>query len=150
MLEMLGDGRWRDPGEQALDRVMPWADEPCKFLMLTIDQMRKETGDLDRATEEEELARIFHVARGSTHARSVELPWLDLDLAFLIGGAHYTDTFSIALDYRTGVEDPQVVADGGGEGADLHQGDRWPLGWRVVTPTFSAFVAALTLTVPPG
>ncbi|WP_433465250.1 hypothetical protein [Spirillospora sp. CA-128828] len=75
--------------------------------MPTIDQIPEETSDLDRATEEEELGRLFHVARGSAGAGSVQLPWLDLDLAFLIGGAHHTDTLNIALDYRTDVEDPR-------------------------------------------
>lgn len=142
LLEMMGDGRWRHPSEQALDKVMPWRDEPLQ-LFLTPDQMQKETADLARVTKDDELARIFWVARGGAQAEPAGLPWLDLDFAVLIGTARYSDCVAIALDYRTtGAAEPRVVAFGE-EGVDLHQGDRRPLGWRVVMPTVSAFVAAL-------
>jgi hypothetical protein len=137
LLEMLDDGRWQDPGEQALDRVMPWADDPRKFLMLTTDQMRRETEGLAYAAEGDEYAPLFQAVRGSARAEPVELPWLDLDLAVLIGGARQSDATNIALDYRTGAADPRVVA------------SAFPqVGWRVVAPTFSAFVAAVGLTSP--
>ena len=107
LLEMLGDGRWRHPGERALDRVMPWRDEPVQLFMTT-DKMEKETADLCRVTEDDELARIFWVARGSTQTQAVGLPWLNIHRALLVGGARYSDCIAIAPDYRTDAEDPQV------------------------------------------
>lgn len=148
LMEMLGDGRWRHPGEQALDRVMPWRDEPVQ-LSMTIDEMEAETAGLSRETEDDELAGMFWVARRSAQSEPIELPWLDIDRALLVGGARYSDCIAIALDYRTDAEDPQVVVFGE-EMVDLQQGDRWPLGWRVVVPTFPAFVAALNLSDPTG
>ncbi|MFB4317279.1 hypothetical protein [Actinomadura sp. 21ATH] len=148
LLEMLGDGRWRHPGERALDRVMPWRYEPLQLFMTT-DKMETETADLRRVTEDDELARIFWVARRSTQIAPAGLPWLDIDLALLVGGARYSDCISIALDYRTDADDPQVVVFGE-EMVDLHQASRWHRGWRVVAPTFSAFAAALNLSSPAG
>ncbi|MFC6880726.1 MULTISPECIES: hypothetical protein [Actinomadura] len=146
LVEMLGDGRWRHPSEQALDRVVPWRDEPVQLFM-TIDQMERETAGLSRETEDGELARMFWVARRGAQPEPVELPWLDLDRALLVGGARYSDCIAIALDYRTDAEDPQVVVFGE-EMVDLHQGSRGFVGWRVVAPTFPAFVAALNLSEP--
>jgi hypothetical protein len=148
LVEMLDDGFWCHPSHQALDRVMFWRDEPVQLFM-TIDQMEKETAGLSRETEDDELARMFWVARRSAQGEPVELPWLDIDRALLVGGAQYSDCIAIALDYRTGAEDPQVVVFGE-EMVDLHQGSRWPRGWRVVAPTFPAFVAALNLSEPAG
>ncbi|QKW39561.1 hypothetical protein HUT06_40635 [Actinomadura sp. NAK00032] len=148
LVEMLDDGRWHHPGQQALDRVVPWRDEPVQ-LFTTIGQMEQETAGLSRETEDDELARMFWVARRSAQAEPVELPWLDIDRALLIGGARYSDCIAIALDYRPDAEDPQVVVFGE-EMVDLHQGNRWPRGWRVVAPTFPAFVAALNLSEPAG
>lgn len=106
-----------------------------------------DVAQLSCVTEDDELARIFWVVRRSAQAEPIEPPWLDIDRALLIGGAQYSDCIAIALDYRTDAEDPQVVVFGE-EMVDLQQGSRWPTGWRVVAPTFPAFVAALNLSEP--
>jgi hypothetical protein len=140
LVEMLGDGRWRHPGEQAVQQVMPWVYEELEFM--PIETMRRETAGLARVIEEDELAGIFWVARGSAQVELVELPWLDIEAAVIIAMARYSDCIQVVLDYRTSAEEPRVVAYGE-EWIDLHQGNTWTLGWRVVAPAFSSFVAAL-------
>lgn len=78
LVETLGDGRWRQPSEQALDGVVPWRDEPVQLFM-TIDEMERETAGLSHETEDDELARIFGVARGHAQAEPIEPHWLDID-----------------------------------------------------------------------
>ncbi|MGI5170979.1 hypothetical protein ACQEU3_42175 [Spirillospora sp. CA-253888] len=120
-------------------------DEELEFM--PIDTMRRETAALARLAEDDELAQIFWLARGGVQAEPVRLPWLDPGAAVVIAMSRYSDSVGIALDHRTGAEDPRVVAFGE-EMIDFHQAVRWALGWRVVTPTFSEFAAALNLAAP--
>ncbi|MBC6463244.1 SMI1/KNR4 family protein [Actinomadura sp. HBU206391] len=141
---MLEDGRWRHPGEQALLRVIPWLDEKMEFM--SVETMEAETTALARVTAEYEgQAQIYWVARGSAQAKPAGLPWLDIEAAYLIVVSRYSDGDMVALDYRTGAENPRVVAFGEIYGIDLHQGGTTLFGWRMVAPTFSDFVAALNL-----
>jgi hypothetical protein len=68
----------------------------------------------------------------------VELPWLDVERAvFIAVNRHIGDDLGIALDYRTGTDDPRVAA------SDWSSGDGCL--WREVTPRFSEFVERLGL-----
>ncbi len=121
---------------------MPWFEDPLDFLT-DIDQMHRESRSLDRLTEDDDSAELFGLARGSTLTEPVELPWLDVEHAFLIAvNRSPGDDVAIALDYRTNTADPRVVA-----------GDLWTgperYAWRVVTPTFSEFAAKLGLLTTP-
>jgi hypothetical protein len=143
LVDLLREGRWHHPGEAALAGAMPWFLDPLDFFA-SIAEMERESQALDRLVRDETSAEVFRFARGCTAPGPVELPWLDIDRAFLIAGARYAgDDTAVALDYRTSVDDPRVVAS-----------DVWTqpsaCGWRVVAETFSAFVAELGLERQPG
>jgi hypothetical protein len=87
--------------------------------------------------QQEEVALAFRMVHGRTAGRSLDLSWLDLDYAvFLCGG----DEEFIALDYRTDVRDPRVVATDWSLAAN--QGG---VQWREAAPTFTQFVKDLGL-----
>ena len=90
------------------------------------------------------LATLLHTERGSRVARPLELPWLDVELAFLVAVNRVPgDDVGIALDYRTDRGDPRVVASDWGSGRRCV--------WREVTTTFTDFVRVLGLSsVPPS
>ncbi|NRQ33122.1 hypothetical protein HII36_14905 [Nonomuraea sp. NN258] len=142
LIDLLAAGTWRHPGDAVMREVMPWFEDPLIFLT-DLDHMRGESGALDLFADDERSAEVFRVARGSL-AGPVELPWLDVELAFLVAVNRLAgDDVAIALDYRGDPADPRVVA-----------GDYWTspdrcFRWRVVAPTFSAFVTALGLPSPP-
>ncbi|WP_021597279.1 hypothetical protein [Actinomadura madurae] len=120
---------------------MPWFTDPVDFLA-DVDEIRRESQSLDDLTDSEDLARLFRQARGSAGPDPVELPWLDVDLAVLIAVCRYAgDDVAIALDYRTSIADPRVVASD--IWTDPHQ-----YAWRTVAATFSAFTGALGLAGP--
>jgi hypothetical protein len=119
--------------------VIPWFEAPLVF-MTSVGQMRWESQSLDLFADESRGSELFREVRGSV-AGAVELPWLDVELAFLIAVNRVPgDDVAIALDYRGDPSDPRVVAS-----------DFWtepePLrcAWRIVAPTLSAFADALGL-----
>lgn len=119
---------------------MPWFEDPVD-LLTDVDQIRRESRSQEWMSWDRATADLFRLARGDRSGGLVELPWLDADLAVLIGvNRNPGDDVAIALDYRSGRDDPAVVAS-----------DRWTdprrCAWRVVAPTFSAFVAALGVCV---
>jgi len=138
LLSLLGEGRWRHPGNTALARAMPWFEGPLSFLTST-EAMARESRSLDFLTEDDATAQLFRQARGSEQAEPIVLPWLDVEKALLVAvNERPGDDVAIALDYRTEATDPRVVAS-----------DFWttpgPCSWREVTPTLSALVVAFRL-----
>jgi hypothetical protein len=104
---------------------------------------RESSGLVKFAAYDEETMEFFHVVAGSKSAASVELPWLDVEKAFFIAvNLEPGADIGIALDYRTSAYDPCVVATAWQRTGHLCQL------WREVSPTFSAFVARLGLTLP--
>jgi hypothetical protein len=72
-------------------------------------------------------------------AGAVELPWLDVELAFLVAVNRMPgDDVAIALDYRGDPSDPRVVA------SDFWTEPR-QCAWRIVAPALSVFADALGL-----
>ena len=138
LLSLLKAGRWQHPGEKALARAMPWFEDPLHFLT-SVEAMTRESVSLDILTDDDASAQIFRQARGVERAEPIDLPWLDIDLAFLVAvNERPGDDVAIALDYRTDPMDPRVLAT-----------DFWTepnrCSWREVTPTFSALVVAFDL-----
>ncbi|MFI0445011.1 S1 RNA-binding domain-containing protein [Actinomadura sp. 6N118] len=136
LLELLAARDWPPSDDAALSGVMPWLEDPVD-LLANIDQIRRESRALDSLSEDPATADLFRLASGGRSTELVELPWLDTDLAVLIAvNRNLGDDVAIALDYRSGSDDPAVVAS-----------DWWTdaqrCAWRVVAPTFSAFAAAL-------
>ncbi|MER5431186.1 hypothetical protein [Streptomyces sp. NPDC002588] len=142
LMSLLDQGRWRNPGDAEMARLIPWFESPIDFLTST-DQMERESGSLD-TFDDDRYAAFLHVARGSGQETPVELPWLDVEKAFFIAVNRIVgDDVALALDYRTNPVDPRVV------GSDVWTA---PVSykWRIVAPTFSAFVAALGLQSAEG
>jgi hypothetical protein len=138
LLSLLRESRWRHPGEITLTRTMPWFKDPLHFLT-SVQAMARESNSLASLTEDAASAQLFRQARGTDRAEPIDLPWLDVDKAFLVAvNERPGDDVAVALDYRTDPTDPRVVAS-----------DFWtepgPCSWREVAPTFSALVAAFDL-----
>lgn len=136
LIESMSSDAWPTQDDTRLREIMPWFEDPLD-LLADLDEMRRESASLDWMTEDSATAELFRQACGSQAGGLVELPWLDADLAVLIGvNRNLGDDVALALDYRTGSDDPSVVAS-----------DWWTdpqrCAWRVVAPTFSAFAAAL-------
>ncbi|MET9085649.1 hypothetical protein ABZX77_27835 [Streptomyces sp. NPDC004237] len=134
---LLDQGRWRHPGDVEMARLIPWFESPLDFLRST-EQMESESRSLD-TFDDEPYSAFLHVAWGSSQETPVELPWLDVEQAFFIAVNRVLgDDVALALDYRTDPADPRVVG-------SYVRTDPVSYEWRVVAPTFSAFVAALDL-----
>jgi hypothetical protein len=134
LVELLQRGRWRHPGDEALQRLIPFLREPVDFLT-TIEAMRRESAG--RIADEPSIAGVYHMARGSRRAEPICLPWLDVELAVFVAVDRVPeDDLAIALDCRTGAADPRVVAN------DWHHGPGGCI-WREVAASFSVFVRLL-------
>lgn len=108
LTNLLGQGRWRHPGDAEMGRLIPWFESPLDFLTST-DQMAWESSSLDTFADDASRA-FFREARGSSRATPVELPWLDVEQAVLIAVNRIPgDDVALALDYRTDPSDPRVV-----------------------------------------
>ncbi|MEV8099767.1 hypothetical protein [Kitasatospora sp. NPDC085879] len=137
LLDLIADGRWRHPGDEALAAALPWFTDPLE-LLADAAAVRRQSASLDDLSGED-LGPLFRQARGSTADGPVELPWLDAERAVLIAVARTVgDDIALALDYRTDLADPRVV------GSDIWTNPQ-EYTWRVAAPSFSAFAAALGL-----
>jgi hypothetical protein len=141
LVRLIGAGRWKHPGVAVFARVAPWFDDPVNFLG-DVEDMERQSRALDLLVDDEESARLFHLARPHGRADSVDLPWLDVEHAYFIAlSQRIGDDTAVALDYRTDPADPAVV------GSDIwtvpHQ-----YHWRTISPTFSAFAEALGIDDP--
>ncbi len=136
LIESMASGAWPAQDDTRLRAIMPWFAGPLDILA-DVHQMRRESEALNRMTDDGVTAELFRQARGSHATDLVELPWLDAELAVPIGVNRKSGAdVVLALDYRTGSNDPRVVAS-----------DRWTdpdqCAWRAVAPAFSAFAGAL-------
>lgn len=137
LMSLIRRGRWRHPGDEVMARAVPWFRSPLDLLG-TVATMEFESGSMDVFADDPSL-NFFRETRGSAHTTPVELPWLDIELAVLVAVNRVPgDDVCLALDYRTDPADPRVV------GSDFWT-DAPVCTWRVVAPTFSAFVAGLGL-----
>ena len=140
LLALLQAGAWHHPGDAALAELMPWFADPLEFLA-SIPAMAGVSRSLDRLVRDDATARVFRFASGTTVTEQIDLPWLDVDQAFLIATARYAgDDTAVALDYRTGASTPRVVA------SDIWTDPR-QCHWRTVAETFPAFAASVGLSV---
>ncbi|MDH6468656.1 hypothetical protein M2303_002197 [Micromonospora sp. H404/HB375] len=118
---------------------MPWFEYPLMF-PTSLDGMRFENNALDLFADDAPLSQLFRVTRGSRMNRPVALPWLDADRAvFIAVNRDPGDDVALALDYRTDVADPRVVA------SDFWT-DPTRCSWRLVAPRFTQLLTALGLT----
>lgn len=135
LIELLRNGQWQHPGDDALRMLIPFSMEPVDFL--GISSIHRETSGLLRHADDPKTAELFYLSRGSRASLPVELPWLDAERAVLIAvNRDSGDDVAIALDFRGNTEDPRVVAS--------HWNDAQSP-WAEISPSFSAFVRRLRL-----
>jgi hypothetical protein len=97
-----------------------------------------DTASLRKMADSTELAEKYKVKRGSAEASPVELPWLDVEQALVIGGgASYGDDTWVVLDYRTGANDPRVAMN------VWKAGKPSEVEWRELAPSMSEFLKML-------
>jgi hypothetical protein len=136
LIRLLEQGKWKHPGHEVVKQVVPsLKGEPVIFLE-KVQAMRWESPH--QLADEPFNAKIFMAARGSTSAVPIELPWLDVEKAVTIAVClEIGADVGIQLDYRTGQDDPRVVA------SDWRREGHF---WCEVTPTFSEFTKRIGLT----
>ena len=133
MVALIRDRRWVHPGDAQLRRLIPFLVDPVDFLT-TPEQMAATS--IARLADDPHSSAIYHLVHGSRLAEAVELPWLDVERSFFVAvNRRSGDDVGIALDFRTNVVDPRVVANDWGTGQCCL--------WREVAPTFSGFVRLL-------
>lgn len=149
LLDAMRDGAW--PAGRICGAVgsLP---QPSSGMFADTDLVLLQTrADLERGASEAadiqslrqfadsaELSEKFKVKRGSAVTGPVELPWLDVEQALLIGGgADYGDDTWLVLDFRTGPTDPRVVVNVWRQGAPPQ------VEWRELTPSLTLFLRML-------
>jgi hypothetical protein len=132
LLDLVSQGRWRHPGDDALRNLAPGlyspVYDPVEFLSL--DRMVRESRSdvYDRNTME-----TFKERAGSTD-EVPDLPWIDIEKRVFIAVCAPGADVGIALDYRPSPDNPRVVA-------LCYSGD--PSGefyWTHVSDSFDDFV----------
>jgi hypothetical protein len=135
LISLIQQEKWRHPGQDVLRTVIPFLTDKMDFM--TPEQRRFETEGQLAISEPPLMFPHMHQVRGSKMPTPVELPWLDVDkMVFLAIAKEIGVDEAIALDYRTSLTDPCVIA------------TEWmPEGcfWREVTPTFTEFVERIGL-----
>jgi hypothetical protein len=130
---LIREGRWIHPGDPPLRELIPFLIEPVDYLRSPEAMRRESSGHL---ADDPQLSAVFYTVRGNLLGAPVELPWLDVDRSLFIAVNRLPgDDVAIALDYRTDIVDPRVVASDWGTGKYCI--------WREVAPTFSGFVHRL-------
>jgi len=133
LIELIHTGRWKQPQDEIIKRVIPFLQEPMSFLLDIEAMQRESTGFL---ADSPEMSELFHEYRGSKVPER-ELPWLDVDKALFIAVNRIEGAdLGIVLDHRTSLEDPRVLASDWQSGDNTHH-------WREVESRFSDFVKKL-------
>jgi hypothetical protein len=129
LVQLMRTGNWRNPGDDVMQAAIPFLNGPVDFLPL--DQMTRESHGTLADFPLSSMA--LHELRGSQCPTPVELPWLDVDKAvFIAADRLHGGDLAIVLDYRTGLDEPRVVASewlAPGSGCV----------WREVAPSFHQF-----------
>jgi hypothetical protein len=134
LVELMRTGRWQHPGDEAIKRAVPFFD--AEVDLLSIDEMRRESRG--KLADSPKLSTFFREVRHHAAPEPNELPWRDVDRSVLIAVNRIAgEDIAIALDYRTNMEDPRVIA------TDWTQ--RGGCFWREVAPTFTRFATLLGL-----
>ncbi|MFG3039356.1 hypothetical protein ACGFYZ_20925 [Streptomyces sp. NPDC048330] len=137
LTSLIDRGLWKHPGDAVLAAAIPWFEDSLHFVS-SPEQMGYQSQSMDLFADDPSYA-FFREARGSKATAPLELPWLDVEQAFFIAvNRNPGDDVAVALDYRTDPSDPRVV------GSDFWT-DPLLCHWRVIAPTFSAFVTSLGL-----
>ena len=135
LLDLLRSGRWKTPPDELVRNAIPRLKEPVNFLP-SVERMAFESQGL--LADSERTALLSHEYRGSTCIEK-PLPWRDVERSVLVAVNRQAGAdLGVALDYRSGVEDPSVLV------SDWWTGDH-TCHWSMVSKTFSEFASLLYL-----
>ena len=135
--ELWNSGRWRQPSDDAINKVMPWLDVPIDFILSHRTLISASYGKLADIPQ----AKHFQEYRGSNSPDKPDLPWLDVDQHIMIAhNRHIGDDIGIALDYRSSTEDPRVV---GSKWVSQGEKRSHHVEWIIVSNTFTVFTQLL-------
>lgn len=135
-IELWTAGQWEQPSEHLIQSLIPCLDGPIEFIEEMDWMVLENSGHLADSPEGVQLNRAYH---GSESQEKPDLPWLDVDQALFVAvNRLHGDDLGIAIDFRTSLENPRVVA------------SRWcySLGrieWELVTNTFTEFLERLEM-----
>jgi hypothetical protein len=130
LVELMSTGRWKQPSDEQIRRAVPFLLEPVNFL-LRIESMRFESKG--HIADDPRTSILFQEYRSGRDGER-DLPWLDTDESLFIAvNRELGADLGVALDYRTSIEDPRVVA------SDWWT-DEHRCNWRQVEARFSDFV----------
>ena len=139
LIELMEAGRWQQPCDAKIQSVIPFLEEPVDFVRFVRWSKTWEFETQVHVADDPLSSALFQEYRGSKGTEH-NLPWLDAEKALFIAVNREPGAdLGIALDYRTDIKDPRVVAS-----------DWWAEGnrkcnWRQVTERFSDFVQKLDL-----
>lgn len=134
-MRLIKSGRWKTPEDSKMRSIIPFLKDPVDFLPSIEDIALESQGLL---ADYKTTATVFHEYRGSAGVDEA-LPWRDVDRSILIAvNREMGADAGIALDYRTGNEDPSVLASDWGTEDGTHH-------WRKVCDSFSDFVKVLEI-----
>jgi len=138
LVDLLEQNRWTHPGDDVINRLLPYLRYPIDFLG-SVEAIRFEsTGFL---ADDPGTSKIFREIRGAKNHGDINLPWRDVDLSFFVAVNRIPgDDIGIALDYRTDWSNPRVIAS---NWKDNSTGSF--IEWEKVAPTFSQFVELVGL-----
>ena len=133
-LAVLHAGHWRHPGDEALRLLVPFLRDPMDFLESEVEIGRESFSHL---ADHPHFANRTREYRSSKVEEYRDLPWRDVERSIIVAvNRNLGDDVAIALDWRTSIEDPRVIATdwvSGGDGCH----------WREVADRLSTFVAKL-------
>jgi hypothetical protein len=139
LLDLMEQGKWKHPGDPVIQTVIPFLKDPVVFLSSSQHIAFESQGFL----ADDPQNAFFREYRGAPGIDK-PLPWLDVDRALFVAvNRNIGDDVGIALDYRSDVDDPRVVA------SDWSfNGLHGVCNWREVSSTFTNFVRLLKLGPP--
>lgn len=137
LVALMNAGKWVHPGREALYACAPFIQDPL-LVLPTLDSMLFNSGPLmSPAAVENEL---FHEYRGSAVPPRA-LPWIDVEKTiFIMCNEQIGDDCGIALDYRPGVSNPQVV---GSDWLSSGKGVKY----RLIADSFTEFATLIGLAL---
>lgn len=136
LIALMDAGQWTHPGSEILRSCAPFIHDPL-VILTSIEAMLFNSGPLMGHSQIED--ERLHEYRGSALAAR-SLPWIDVEKTiFIMCNERIGDDCGIALDYRTNLDEPEVI------GSDWHSGCGGVV-YRKIADSFSEFAAMVGLS----
>ena len=133
--QLIARQRWHHPGHEVIAKAIPFLSTTVNFID-SIDEMRLATSYYE-FIECADGGRSFDSRMVRLNA---DLPWLDTSKILVLAESHSSEPHAvIALDFRSDVKNPRVVAS--------EQSYEKQASWQEIAPTFEAFVRKVGIDV---